>query len=246
MEENKKTPNAVEIATRIRKYIRQNNLGENSKLPSENKLAEMFHVDRNVIRAAYAHLRSQGDVYSVKGKGYFPIKKTRPLIYQHRSDIGFSEIFSKNRSEYENVLVSWRLSPVTEAEANRLHLPVGEPVYRLKTIRRMDGKVFAVCYSTLPQKFVPDMEQYFDEYKSVNEILMEKYGYSHPVCDSISIVAAVPSVDDIKYMQMAEHIPILSISCCFSTPQTGLLEHFVIHARSDMFAFNMNFKQEEN
>lgn len=245
MEENQKTPNAFEIASKMQKYIRQNNFGEDDKLPSENKFAEMFHVNRNVIRVAYAHLRSQGDVRSIKGKGYYPIKKTKPLIYQHHADIGFSEIFRKKSSEYENVLISWKLSELHKNEANRFKLPEGEPVYRLKTLRRMDGKVFAVCYSTVPQRYVPDMEQYFDDYKSINDIFMEKYGYAHPVCDSISIVALTPGVDDIKHLQMPENIPILSVSCCFSTPETGLLEYFVIHARSDMFMFNMNFCQED-
>lgn len=66
------------------------------------------------------------------------------------------------------------------------------------------------------------------------------------MCDSISIKAVAPAADDIKHLEIAENIPILSVACCFSTPETGVIEYFVIHARSDMFTFNMDFKQEDH
>ncbi|MBO5068791.1 MAG: GntR family transcriptional regulator [Roseburia sp.] len=238
--------NALFIANQILKYIKQKNVGENTRLPSENTLAELYGVNRNVVRAAYSHLRSQGYVHSVKGKGYYPVKRTRPLIYQHRADIGFSEIFRKNSSEYENILINWKLSEIKESECQLSGLPVGEKIYRLKTLRSMKGKVFALCYSTIPQKHVPGLELHFENYQSINKIFMDDYGFSHPVCDSISIKAQAPAADDMKHLGIPENIPILSIACCFSTPETGVIEYFVIHARSDMFTFHMDFKQEEH
>ena len=237
---------ALSIANQILRYIRQKNMDENTKLPSENSLAERYGVNRNVIRSAYSHLRSQGYVRSVKGKGYYPVKRTRPLIYQHRADNGFSEIFSKKSSEYENILVTWKLSEIRENECQLLGLPMGEKLYRLKTLRSMKGKTFALCYSTIPQRHVPDIEQYFEDFQSINKIFIDNYGFSHPVCDSISIKAVAPAADDIKHLEIAENIPILSVACCFSTPETGVIEYFVIHARSDMFTFNMDFKQEDH
>ncbi len=242
--ENEK--DAFGIAKLILKYIKENDVDEYTRLPSENEIALKYNVKRNVVRAAYLKLREQGYVYSIQGKGHFPIKKQSPLLYQHQIDIGFSEVFNSKNTDYENSLISWKLSDIRDNECDLLGLPKGEKLYRLKTLRSLNGEAFATCYSLIPQKHVPDMEQYFDTYASINQILIDYYGHQHPVRDDISIKAMMPTVDDIRYLKMEEGMPVLSITSSFSTPETGLIEYSIVHARGDRFIFNMDFTRHQN
>lgn len=236
---------SLAIAAKLLNHIRTNKLGPDNRLPSENKLAEHFGVNRNIIRAAYAHLTSQGYVRSVQGKGHYPVKKSRPLIYRHSAAIGFSEIFGKDTDEYENKIISCTISDIKPSELSRFNLPEGEKIYRLKTLRTIKGEVIALCYSHIPAKNVPGLEEHFDNYTSINRLFMEVYGYEHPVCEAISVKAATATADDLKYLDLAENSPVISISSLFSTTDTGIIEYFVIHARGDKFIFNMDFSGKE-
>ncbi|MGN1135337.1 MAG: GntR family transcriptional regulator [Oscillospiraceae bacterium] len=236
---------SMQIAEKILAYIKTNKIPPDKRLPSENKLAEQFGVNRNIVRTAYSHLCSQGYVTSVQGKGHFPARRARPLIYKHSSTIGFSEIFGKKYDEYENKIVSWTKTEVKPNELARFGLEEGEMIYRLRTLRLVKGEVIAVCYSNIPAKHVPDFEEHFENYESINRIFMENYGYEHPVCDSISVKAANANSDDLKYLGISENTPVITIASTFSTAQTGVIEYFIIHAAGDKFILNMDFKNEE-
>lgn len=233
----------MKISNYVMKYIKQNNLKDNDKIQSENQLAEKFGVSRNVVRTAFSHLRSQGYIYSIKGRGFFVQKAMKPLIFKHSSEIGFSEILGKSSSEYDNKLISWTKQKAKAFEITKFGLDENENVYHLKTLRIIKDIKFAICYSSIPEKYVKNLESHFENYQSINKIFMDNYGYNHPSCDSITIEAAIPTPEDIKYLNNAENVPILNVACTFSTESTGVLEYFIIHARSDIFKFNMNFNE---
>lgn len=231
-----------EVVNYILKYIKQNKLKGDSVLPSQNSLAQKFGVNRNVVRTAFSHLRSQGYVYSIKGKGFFVAEHSKPLIYKHSSTIGFSEIVGKEFGDYHNELVSCTRKVASPIECLKLSINEGDKVCHLKTVRSIKGEAFAVCYSCIPERLIPRIEDYIDDFKSINDVLVNRYGYDQPSCDSIAIEAVAANIDLIQYFNMPQAVPILSINCVFSTEETGPIEYFIIKARSDLFRFTMDFK----
>ncbi len=232
------------IADYILKYIKQNGLKGDAILPSENQLAAKFSVNRNVVRTALGHLRSQGYVYSIKGKGFFVAARLKPLVYKHSATIGFSEIMGQQSSEYDNRLIGSSKSRAKPSDCVRFNIEQEENVYHLKTLRSIGDVNFAVCYSIIPERHVPELEQFLDDYTSINDIFVNKYGYDRPVCDSISIAAQNPTAELLTYLDISDGMPILSINCVFSTEATGPLEYFSIKARSDIFKFRMDFNEK--
>lgn len=231
------------IADYVLRFIKQNKLREGALLPSENTLAKQFDVNRNAVRMALGHLRAQGHIYSIKGKGFFVAKHIKPLIYKHSATIGFSEIVGSEFADYENKLIGCGKGEAKPKELIKLKLEMGEQVYRLKTLRSIKGIPFAVCYSSIPVKWVPGLEEYLEDYHSVNQIFCEYYGYDKPGCDNITIEAVSAQAELLRYFDIPDGVPILSISCIFSTEKTGPLEYFIIKARSDIFKFTMDFKE---
>lgn len=230
----------LEISDYILGYIRDNQLRENERLPSENALAAQFHVNRNIIRGAMEHLRSQGRVYSQKGKGFFTAPKMKQVVYHHLSDVGFSETFQGPGFKYESRLLKWSIIDADAQRAKRMGLAEGEKLYRLKILRSVKGLPLAVCHSEIPQRLVPGFETYLGDFYSLNEILLTHYGYVHPVCTSISVCAAMPTADEIKLLQIGDNLPILMEVDLFEVPGVGPVEYFVVRARSDRFRLSFD------
>lgn len=68
--ENHSKVSAVVVES-LKKYIKDNELKENDRLPSEWELCKLLHVSRASIREAMGTLESSGIIYSVQGKGRF-------------------------------------------------------------------------------------------------------------------------------------------------------------------------------
>jgi GntR family transcriptional repressor for pyruvate dehydrogenase complex len=55
---------------------------ENTRLPSENKLAEQFEVSRPVLRQALSRLRTEGKIISRQGAGSFVLRRPNANILE--------------------------------------------------------------------------------------------------------------------------------------------------------------------
>jgi len=64
-------PMYKEIERHIISQIRSNNWTTNMKIPSENELAEQFHVSRITVKNALTNLVESGVIYRQQGKGSF-------------------------------------------------------------------------------------------------------------------------------------------------------------------------------
>jgi len=70
-----------DIANEIERMIIENTLIENSKLPSEQKLAQMLGVSRNILREALRILKERGLISVKIGDGIY-IEKPDPKLLQ--------------------------------------------------------------------------------------------------------------------------------------------------------------------
>jgi len=68
------------VASSISREIAQGRLKLGDQLPSEQALATMFGVSRNVVREAIAKLRSEGHVWSKQGRGAFVADSKNALV----------------------------------------------------------------------------------------------------------------------------------------------------------------------
>ena len=68
------------VASSISREIAQGRLRSGDRLPTEQALATIFGVSRNVVREAIAKLRSEGRVWSQQGRGAFVADTTNPTV----------------------------------------------------------------------------------------------------------------------------------------------------------------------
>lgn len=65
------TPKYLQLANCIIKAIREKKVQENDVLPSINELSFEFEISRDTAEKGYKHLKNQGILGSVPGKGYY-------------------------------------------------------------------------------------------------------------------------------------------------------------------------------
>lgn len=81
-------PKYLQISHWLFEMIQKGRYSVNDKLPSESKLSQLFHVNRNTVRQAISDLVAKGLVLKKNGVGSFVIGKTfQPVKYtlQHIS-----------------------------------------------------------------------------------------------------------------------------------------------------------------
>jgi len=111
----------------------------NFKLPSEIELAESLGVSRGSLRKAIGILIQDGLLVQVHGKGTFVSPNIFEQSWAGRLSTVSDELRIKNVPYSTETLVKQFL-PAPEKVAHALDLPVGENMFFLKRLRRVDGK----------------------------------------------------------------------------------------------------------
>ena len=231
----------LQIITYIKQYIKKNKLAEGDKLPSANQLAAHFSVNRNTVRIALAQLSAQGLIYSEQGRGFFVSQKSKPIVFAHDNGMGFSEILDQGTRNYETGILKYTTMQAGPHLAKLLQVEETDRVHSLKVLRKIDDLPFAICHSYLPDRAVPGFGDHLSHFSSVNKILIEEYGFSHPQCRKLNIEACPPTKEDIDYLDIPVQMPILKQSELFAVAESGPVEFFVVRARGDRFSFEMSF-----
>src|SRR3990170_1325297 len=81
-------PKYIQISNWLMEMIQKGRYAVRDKLPSESKLSELFHVNRNTVRQAISDLVAKGLVQKKNGVGSFVIGRSfQPVKYtlQHIS-----------------------------------------------------------------------------------------------------------------------------------------------------------------
>lgn len=233
-----------EIVSYIKKYISSKGLNFGDKIQSENELAKLFNVNRNTVRSALETLKVRGVLYSQKGKGFFVAEKPSKIVIKHDPSLGLSEIMESAKIDYRNSLLNIIRRKPTEREMKYLQISEDEEVFYLSQLRYVNDIPFALCYSTIPEKLVPGLDTYLNEnpgdFKGTNSFLIEKYGFSHPVCSKILICSFPPGEKESTLLTTPGNIPILQQENIYMVDEDTPIEYFVIRGRSDMFKISLN------
>ncbi len=132
------------IADDIEQEIAAGVYAPGDRLAGEVVIAQRFDVNRHTVRRALAELTRRGLVRAERGSGTFvePLRLAYPIRMRTR----FSEIVGGAGREVDGRLMADSEEPASRAVAERLGLPIGEPVARLEILRSADG--LPICAGT--------------------------------------------------------------------------------------------------
>ena len=114
-----------------------------SYLPSEHELIGMYDCTRNTVRRALSMLRMEGYIVSQHGKGAQVIYE--PVADQSLFTIGgiesLSEAIDRNNKTLETKVIDFQEITVDDEISVLTGYDIGEPVYLIKRLRKIDGEV---------------------------------------------------------------------------------------------------------
>lgn len=170
-----------EVKDSIYKYIKQLDLSKDTKLPSEEKMAQLIGVSRITIRSALNELASEGIIFRRQGKGTFVNSEALQMKAQLNPVKQFTDIIKSSGYEssiktlgYEIVKADFNLSKLLKIEEN-------EELVEVKKIFYADNNPCTYCVDYFPLRLLKnkdacdDLEKYDD---SIFQFLKDKANIS--------------------------------------------------------------------
>ncbi|MFB9768488.1 GntR family transcriptional regulator [Lactiplantibacillus modestisalitolerans] len=144
------------IADSLRQSIRSGKYEPGELMPDQNKLAAAFDTTRITIHKAIQLLIIEGLVYSKRGAGTFVRKDFR--IREHHQEtlidkpLGTTQT-NRGKKVTSKVLELQARLP-TKWEAEKLLIDEMDPVYVIRRVRYVEGKVWAYEHTIMPTNIV--------------------------------------------------------------------------------------------
>lgn len=223
------------LETEIREKFRS---GE--YLPSEIQLAQRFSINRHTVRRAIDELVQAGMVLRQQGKGTLILEHS--LQYQIGARGRFSESVEAMGHHPEARIIGRFLHRADQLLAQKMWVEPGTEVFRIDTLRCIDGKPVTLISHYLPKHHFPDLEQ---QYRggSLHALLEARYGLQLTRKQGL-ISAGMPTRQESLLLQYPRNMPLLKIRSNNLCTRTGVLvEYSVSRSRADCFEYKIEPRQ---
>lgn len=166
-------PLYIDIAEKILTQIKQDNFNENSLLPSERILSKRYHVSRSTIRQALKHLKFDGHIYTVQGKGTF----VKPIVYEQNlfKFYSFTDELKNQNINVTNIVIGHELISLNNILASKLNRKCTETFHKIIRLKFADSCPIMIETIYLPQNRFYYIEIGKIEKVSMNSYLLKKY-----------------------------------------------------------------------
>lgn len=171
-----------QVADTLRKQIKSGKYAPGELMPDQNQIAEIFNTTRITVHKALQLLMVEGMVYSKRGSGTYVRKDY--VADDHSSNFGkvspIDKPFGATKTNQGKLVTSKVLELSaripTKDEADKLIIQPTEPVYVIRRIRYVNGKIFAYEHTIMPTAIT-----------TLTEDILEKSIYGHMQKEGLSI-----------------------------------------------------------
>ena len=240
LDRSAETPLWQQLARHLREEIQTGRLLPDQALPSESELIDRFGVSRTVVREALAELVRTGLIYKVRARGSFVSPQRPDLKFIGSMSGSAADLTAAGRSVTTRVL-EFVTTEADDGDAAALRLDVGDPVVRLRRLRRVDGTPWLLVDTVLPASRFPTLVRANLVNRSLYEHLRRNFGVE-PVGADRWISAVVPSAADAELLELEAGQPVLSIESVAWDGDGVPFERYSALHRSDDVRFHVGIR----
>ena len=202
------------IVKDIEAKITAGELPAGARLPTENKLAEHFDVNRHTVRRAIHQLVMLNLVEVTQGRGSFVCRSRISIDYSKDiyapSDVQI--VLAKSGHGHEKPI---RTEPATAQMARALQIEPSDPVAVLDfEVRSIDGEPLALTTRTLPLGRLPGVLEAFDAAGDLPTAL-EQLKVRRITRKWVRTRARTASAEERAALDIDLHTPLLVVGCLF-------------------------------
>lgn len=217
---------------KILENIENKNYNCCEKLPSENKLANEFNVNRHTVRQALSLLKDEGFIYSLKGKGNFISNIKVPYSISDKSSYS-SKILDLGYEPKTKLLRADIVTPSSDV-AKKLALNSKLKVIELKLLRYANDLPISVSYSYFDVFYFRKIIDYLDmEPFSLYKVLKTCYPEKEITKVSTVFESIIASQELSELLMMPSNTPILTASTISKDQDGNFVEYGTSYFRGD-------------
>jgi len=226
------TPVYHQIAEQIRRLVREGTLPPGTQLPPERVVCEHVNVSKMTLRQAYGLLEREGLIESRRGVGTVVC---RPRVDKKLPEmLSFSEEMAGRGQSASSRLLSFAVTDPSFAAREFLNLSEQQKVYEIQRLRMADGQPIAIERVELPAAWLPNLERYNLEERSLYRVLEEHYGIRLASCRE-EISAVIPDRNQRKLLGIDRPLALLVIKRQSYAANASPLELSVTAYRGDLY-----------
>lgn len=215
------------------------------RLPTEIDLIEEYKVSRITVRQALAALAIEGLIERKQGRGTFVAdrKSTKRKFKGTIHLTGSLDQLIELGMETSVKVLEMNLVEADIHEAELLKLKVGDPIYRLKRIRLVDGKPYSLILSYLPENIGSRLSNEELSSGALLHTMESRLGYTldHAV-QEFKAELADPYVAQILETRVGTAL--LSIERTVFTDKDIPVEYVHTLFRSDLYGFSLKLVRD--
>jgi GntR family transcriptional regulator len=205
-------------------------------------LCQHYGVSRTTVRLAIAEAVNEGLLCRIHGKGTFV---ARTKIHQPLVRITpFAEALKAQGLEPRTRLLSTMTEPADLVAAHLLSIPAGTQLIRFHLLGLGSGKPMAIQQSVLPVQFGDPVRsrleagESVDQYRMVDHILGEVFGWSHLQAEQ-TFEAAGATPEEARLLELPRGAPVFVVSSLFRNPAGRAVEFSRTAYRADQYQFHL-------
>lgn len=233
IDKNSPIPIYHQLEKLIKQLIADGELKPGDMIPSEREYADKYKVSRMTIRQAIVNLVNERYLYRVKGKGTFIMEKKLEQSLQGLTS--FSEDMKSRGMKASSKLISFEIIPADSKLADQLGIQEHGPVYEIKRIRLAEEEPMALERTYISANKVKGLTEEIVQqslYKYIEEKLNLKIAKG-----TQEIEAVLVNSEEVKYLQVLEHSPIMLIQRTTSLEDGTIFEVVKSSYRADRYKF---------
>ena len=231
-----KMPIYLQLREIIRNKIDDGEYMPGTAIPSANKLAETFGINRITIRNAVDALVNEGLLRRVQGKGVFVVGKKNELsIEEHAGFVG-DAIRSDSRVSIKELQKSER--EAGNKYANLFGLELEDEIYYIRQMHSLNGVETSIEEFFMPKKILPSLDSINSSVFTFRDIL-SFYGIKlEKMTQTLRIIKGSAKVR--KLLNVPEGVAIFLLECDFYNEKNEVIAHSISNIRSDMQSFSVS------
>ncbi|PMD73892.1 GntR family transcriptional regulator [Companilactobacillus nuruki] len=201
-----------DVANDIIEKIKSGVYPTGEPLPDQKRLAKEYSTSRMTLQKSLSILKSKGFVYSQQGAATY-VKSNADSIAN--MDVGVDQYVGTTKllgdsRQIVSKIIKFKMRYPNKDEQEKLKIDPTDVIYDIKRLRIVDGKPYALEYTTMPVKLIPGV----DEKVLHNSI----YGYIQNELKLIigaafrNFTANKPTSEDMEYLEIKEDDPVFRVT----------------------------------
>lgn len=232
----KDNPLYHEIFNNILDNIKDGVYAENSLLPSERAMCNIYHVSRSTVRQALICLESQNHIYKIQGKGTF----VKPKVYEQSlvKFYSFSDEIKKYNGKIHNYIISYEIISPDFKLLKKLNAHENDRYHKITRLRSVNKTPLMIDITYLPQNRFYRIEAEKLKIESLYSYLSKNYNIK--INKSVeTLKPCIPKVNECELLNISSKIACTLLER-YTFESENIIEYTSSIVRGDKYSFKVD------